>query len=288
MPQSETLFFCPTRYPSSVTRRPWGSSYALCFHSLLCPSCTVGDNWLATAAQLCQAAIRCGARSGGLPSAPWDTSRCISCLVTLWPGRIPTCEHCTEEANWAGFFSHLASRSVATRLIPFQFARGILWTLLCLGMMRYSKGNRFGQAIVVGLVFAVVMNAQLLIPNPLMSRGVRITHLIETASSNFLFGLLCVLFWTTSPRAAVDGEPKALLAAVAHAGAPGPTGRRGIVANGIRCGTSSTGLASNPSGRATAANLPARCISAASPDDNNDVCTLCRTPSLTVSCGAKL
>jgi len=37
------------------------------------------------------------------------------------------------------------------------------------------------------------MNSQLLLPNPFMPREVRMVHLVETASSNFLFGWLIVL-----------------------------------------------------------------------------------------------
>jgi hypothetical protein len=36
----------------------------------------------------------------------------------------------------------------------------------------------------------LVMNAQLLLPNPYMPEAVRMAHLMETASSNFIFGFL--------------------------------------------------------------------------------------------------
>jgi hypothetical protein len=41
----------------------------------------------------------------------------------------------------------------------------------------------------------------LLLPNPLMPREVRMAHLLETASSNFLFGWLTVLvlLWRRRP-----------------------------------------------------------------------------------------
>jgi hypothetical protein len=38
------------------------------------------------------------------------------------------------------------------------------------------------------------MNTQLLLPNPLMPYEVRMTHLLETASSNFIFGFVLVWF----------------------------------------------------------------------------------------------
>jgi hypothetical protein len=47
-----------------------------------------------------------------------------------------------------------------------------------------------GRHCAVGLLFAVLVNAQLLLPNPYMPDAVRMAHLIETASSTFIFGLL--------------------------------------------------------------------------------------------------
>ena len=73
-------------------------------------------------------------------------------------------------------------------LIPFQVLRALLWTVLALPVVRMMKGGRLETALAVGLLFAVVMNAQLLLPNPYMPDAVRMAHLLETASSNFLFG----------------------------------------------------------------------------------------------------
>jgi hypothetical protein len=55
------------------------------------------------------------------------------------------------------------------------------------------KGPWWEAGFAVALLFAVVMNSQLLLPNPLMPLDVRMVHLVETASSNFLFGWLIVL-----------------------------------------------------------------------------------------------
>jgi hypothetical protein len=57
-------------------------------------------------------------------------------------------------------------------------------------------------------LFAVVMNSQLLLPNPLMPREVRMAHLLETATSNFLFGWLIVLVLRGRRRSV--GEPARL------------------------------------------------------------------------------
>jgi len=57
-------------------------------------------------------------------------------------------------------------------------------------VIRMMRGRWPETALAIGLLFAVLMNAQLLLPNPYMPEAVRMTHLIETASSNLIFGLL--------------------------------------------------------------------------------------------------
>jgi len=78
-------------------------------------------------------------------------------------------------------------------LPPFQFVRGLIWTLLALPIIRITKGRWWEAGITVALCFAVVMSSLLLIPNPLMPKEVRLAHLWETASSNFLFGWTVVI-----------------------------------------------------------------------------------------------
>lgn len=53
------------------------------------------------------------------------------------------------------------------------------------------KGPWWEAGLAVALLFSVVM-AQLLMPNPYMPEAVRMAHLIETASSNFIFGWIVV------------------------------------------------------------------------------------------------
>jgi hypothetical protein len=50
------------------------------------------------------------------------------------------------------------------------------------------KGRWPETAIALGSVFAV-MTAPLLLPNPYMPEPVRMAHLVETGSSNFIFGM---------------------------------------------------------------------------------------------------
>lgn len=75
-------------------------------------------------------------------------------------------------------------------MFPFQFARGLLWVGIALLVVRTLPDRRWENALVVGLLFAVLLTSQLLLPNPFMPEAVRMAHLVETASSNFLFGML--------------------------------------------------------------------------------------------------
>jgi hypothetical protein len=78
-------------------------------------------------------------------------------------------------------------------LLPLQAVRALMWTALAVLIIRMMKGEWWEAGLAVALSFAVLMNTQLLLPNPLMPQEVRMVHLLETASSNFLFGWLVVL-----------------------------------------------------------------------------------------------
>jgi hypothetical protein len=92
--------------------------------------------------------------------------------------------------------SFLAQLSAVVRetplLLPLQAARALLWTAIAVPVIRMMRGRWWEAGLAVALLFAVV-NSQLLLPNPYMPREVRMVHLLETASSNFLFGWLIVL-----------------------------------------------------------------------------------------------
>lgn len=75
-------------------------------------------------------------------------------------------------------------------LVPLQIVRALLWVAIALPVVRMLKGQWLETALVLALIFSVVMNAQLLLPNPYMPQAVRMAHLMETASSNFIFGFL--------------------------------------------------------------------------------------------------
>ena len=88
-------------------------------------------------------------------------------------------------------------------LLPLQVVRAILWTAIAVPVIRMMKGRWWEAGLAVALLFSVVMNSQLLLPNPYMPPAVRMVHLVETATSNFLFGWLIVLVlcgWRQSGR----------------------------------------------------------------------------------------
>jgi hypothetical protein len=80
-------------------------------------------------------------------------------------------------------------------LIFFQIFRGGLWIALAILIIRSMQGNVWEVGLVVALFFSLVMNATLIVPNPLMPMSVAISHFIETASSNFILGLIVTWFF---------------------------------------------------------------------------------------------
>ncbi len=87
------------------------------------------------------------------------------------------------------FWQHVVSEPFLTKIWPLQLVRGLVWSWLVWWTLGHMTGGRWRLALIVGAALAVWMNAQLLLPNPSMSAGIRQVHLLETAASNFLFGL---------------------------------------------------------------------------------------------------
>jgi hypothetical protein len=91
-------------------------------------------------------------------------------------------------------------------LIPFQILRAMLWTLLALPVVRSMRGQWQETALSIAFLFAVLMSALLLLPNPYMPESVRMSHLVETASSNFSFGAL--IGWLLTRRHAFPNKTR--------------------------------------------------------------------------------
>jgi hypothetical protein len=91
------------------------------------------------------------------------------------------------------FIDHLVSLlRDQPSLFLLQAARALLWTAIAVPVIKMMKGEWWESGLAVALLFAAV-NSQLLLPNPLMPYEVRMAHLLETATSNFLFGWLIVI-----------------------------------------------------------------------------------------------
>ena len=80
----------------------------------------------------------------------------------------------------------------AGTIVSLQLLRALIWVAVAVPIIRMMKGPWWETALAVALLFAVLMNAGLLAPNPFMPGVVRMTHLVETASSNFIFGWFLV------------------------------------------------------------------------------------------------
>ena len=88
----------------------------------------------------------------------------------------------------SGFISHITSLLRDEPLLfLLQAVRALLWIAIALPVIKMMKGEWWERGLAVALLFTV-MTSQLLLPNPLMPNEVRMVHLVETATSNFLFG----------------------------------------------------------------------------------------------------
>ncbi|MFW5973129.1 MAG: hypothetical protein ACOCTG_03980 [Bacteroidota bacterium] len=90
------------------------------------------------------------------------------------------------------FLEHTA-RSVGEDpwLFPFQLLRGVMWAGFALIVIRGSRVGPWPTALVVALLLSVPQNVGHVLANPLLPQAsVRLSHMIETASSMFVFGLL--------------------------------------------------------------------------------------------------
>lgn len=92
------------------------------------------------------------------------------------------------------FFEHTVNTfQNDPNLFLFQIFRALLWTFCALPIIRSSGVNVWWTALLVGLFLSVPQNIGHLLANPLIpDASVRMSHMIETATSTFLFGLIIV------------------------------------------------------------------------------------------------
>ena len=95
----------------------------------------------------------------------------------------------TSVTELTGFFP-VMWENLKSGLYAFQIFRGILWILIALPAILVLNANAIQKGLIIGLLFSFLGGMQLLIPNPFMPEMVRFAHLVETVSSNFLWGFL--------------------------------------------------------------------------------------------------
>jgi hypothetical protein len=95
----------------------------------------------------------------------------------------------------------------AALLFPLQIARGVMWVLFALPVIRMTRGPGWQVALLVGFLYALPMNIGHFIPNPIMPDAtVRMSHFVETATSNFIYGLAVTWLLAWRPAFAL-GKP---------------------------------------------------------------------------------
>ncbi len=85
-------------------------------------------------------------------------------------------------------------------LFPFQALRGLMWAIFALPVIYGSKWSRLSTALLVGFFFSVPQNSGHILANPLMPlASIRFSHMIETAISTFIFGVIIVYLLYRKP-----------------------------------------------------------------------------------------
>lgn len=80
------------------------------------------------------------------------------------------------------------------RMVTFQIARSALWVAFGVPVIRMTHSTPLEAAAILGLLYALPMNIVQFTPNSIMpDPSVRLSHFIETTTSNFIFGL--IVFW---------------------------------------------------------------------------------------------
>lgn len=99
-----------------------------------------------------------------------------------------------SDSSKMGGFMPIMIENLNSGLYLFQILRGLLWIGIALIIMQALEGSKIKKGLIVGSIFTILSSSQLLLANPFMSETVRMAHLIETGSENFLWGFLIVWF----------------------------------------------------------------------------------------------
>jgi hypothetical protein len=110
----------------------------------------------------------------------------------------------TTELN--SFYQMMRSTATGTPwMLPFQFGRGLLWTLFAYPVVRMLNTSRIETTGIIAALFGVGSFA-LLIPNPLMPASVAHSHLWETLLSDLL--LDAIVGWALAADAQRNQQSK--------------------------------------------------------------------------------
>jgi len=92
-------------------------------------------------------------------------------------------------------FVSIMKDNITSGLNFFQIFKGALWILIGLLVLMATEGPWIKKGVILGFLFAILGSSGLLLPNPVMPFMVRMAHLIETAPSSFIWGLIIVWFF---------------------------------------------------------------------------------------------
>lgn len=194
MPQIETAYFI-TRLPPGMLPRLFLAGLILA--AVFAPAAV----WILGKAKADLNALQRDS-SLQMPGRTWISKLGLITLAYLVVyftfGYFIAWKNATVRAYYGGndpgsFITHVASLlRTEPLLFLLQVGRALLWAAIAVPVIKMMKGDWWESGLAVALVFAV-MTSQLLLPNPLMPDEVRMVHLLETATSNFLFGWFVVL-----------------------------------------------------------------------------------------------
>lgn len=87
-------------------------------------------------------------------------------------------------------FGKMMEMNFREHLYTFQILRGLFWVLLGTLILNTSAGSLRFKALLTGALFMILSSSQLLMDNPIMPEAVRLGHLLETSTSNFVWGVI--------------------------------------------------------------------------------------------------
>jgi hypothetical protein len=110
-----------------------------------------------------------------------------------------------DDTDAGSFLAQLAKIwATAPWLFALQALRGVLWVACVMPFLLTFQGRRFELSLLIGCAYSV-WTVMLLAPNAYMPESIRMSHLFETAVSDFLFGCLVGVTLASGPS---DGRAR--------------------------------------------------------------------------------